>query len=132
MNDQEVNDLIRDHVFRGISPELRIGDELVYPAEEWSDSGWEMWAAHQDQTRDGTPVQVEGLGTVRLTEDYSEGGDYSGDIHKVFEVYHEDGTVQFYLLEGMWRSYDGTEWYEPLSRAVQQNRVTREWVAVTQ
>lgn len=132
MENQEVNDLIRDHVFRGTLAEYRRGDELIYPAEDWSDSGWHMWGAHQDHTSDGKTVEVEGLGGVRLTEDYSAGGDYSGDMHKVFEVTHEDGTVRFYLLEGTWRSYDGTEWYEPLHRAVQQERVTREWVAATQ
>jgi len=125
---QQVTELLENHVFSGyVEPRENYRGETI-PGYTWEDQGWEMWTT--TGVPSGVAIPVEGLGLVRLIDDYYETGDYSGEMSKIFQVESEDGTKTYYCLEGTWRSYDGSEWNDHVFEVNQQPVTKIEWVAV--
>lgn len=71
----------------------------------WRGNDWDYWTYPRE------PVVIEGLGTVEVIEVHELGeGDWGGNQHIIFKITAEDGTVRHFKKQGVYRSFEGTEW----------------------
>ena len=122
MKEEEVSDLIENHVFRGYNPPWTSRDGTYStPGGDWEASGWDSWAERDTDT----PVDVEGLGMVSVVTSY--GGEGQGDDYYMIFYVDAGEWEQHYKLDGYYSSYDGGEYQGPLCKTYPVVREVTFW-----